>query len=136
MSRDIRPSSAPLLPCPFCGGTQDENGVIDHDKKCFVILLIDAFMIGAGSIEEVEKAWNTRADDRSQAAAYWQRAHEETVRERTCKLIPTRGKKYRPHVPTLTCSNCGAVYELSEANPSETLYGFAYCQSCGAKVVE
>ena len=56
-------------------------------------------------------------------------------RVRVCHLIPTRGVRYRPHTPTLTCSECGAVYELAETTQREELHGFAFCQNCGAKVV-
>lgn len=51
-----------LLPCPFCGCTQDENGIIDHDESCFVNLFADVFLTGTVSKREIEKAWNTRAE--------------------------------------------------------------------------
>ena len=101
--------SSELLPCPFCGGTQDENGVIDHDESCFVYQLIDMFMYGTSSKKKIEKAWNTRA-------------------ERTCRMemLPPDETRTR-----WLCSECGGVHigEASHYLPPN------YCPHCGAKVV-
>ena len=121
-----------LLPCPFCGGEAHTIEPARYGKRWGVLCECGAFMGFKRTEAEAIQAWNTRKPMQN-IEAYVRMAIQEA--ERTCKLIPTRGKKYRPHAPTLTCSNCGAVYELSEANPSETLYGFAYCSNCGAKVI-
>ena len=115
-----------LLPCPFCGGTQDEDGAIDHGESCFVYQLIDMFMYGSGSKNIIEKAWNTREPMRN-IEAYARIAVQEA--ERTCRMemLPPDETRMR-----WLCSECSGVH-LGEAShfvrPN-------YCPSCGAKVVE
>ena len=114
-----------LLPCPFCGGEAEAHQTYDIDTGD-----VDGWFVICRNKECT--AWPETAEypTEAEAVAAW-----NTRAERTCELIPTRGVKYRPHTPTLTCSECGAIYELSEAYPNETLHGFAYCPNCGAKVV-
>lgn len=112
-----------LKPCPFCGGgTQDEDGAIDHDESCFVYQLIDMFMYGTGSKKKIEEAWNIRKPMRN-IEAYARIAVQEE--ERTCKNI-----EYDP--PWFTCSECGSVSAtewLSSGSDTPN-----YCPNCGAKV--
>lgn len=72
-----------LKPCPFCGGEAELTRYINaYAVQCRECLAIP-FEYGDESL--AIEAWNTRADDQSQAAAYWQRMYEETVSERTCR---------------------------------------------------
>ena len=99
-----------LKPCPFCGGTQDENGVIDHDERCFVILFMDDLLTGTVSKKEIEAAWDTRA-------------------ERTCKQEERGWGTEGDHARVwLTCGHDCIVPTVQDL-PN-------YCQSCGARVVE
>ena len=99
-----------LKPCPFCGGTQDENGTIDHDERCFVILFMDDLLTGTVSKKEIEKAWNTRA-------------------ERTCRVDGgyTYGERDELRAWALSC---GHEFDWNDEEPPK------YCPSCGAKVVK
>ncbi len=120
-------NSHKLKPCPFCGGTQDGNGVIDHDERCFVTLFADVFLIGNVSKKEIETAWNTRAYDDGEPMTEENMARHGWKRERTCKNL-----EYDP--PWFTCSECSFV------SVTEWLAGGSgipnYCPNCGARVVE
>ena len=130
-----------LKPCPLCGGEayihQAEDGTWGIGTYCGANKspYHSAYVIADTEAEAV-KAWNTRADDRSEAADYWRRMYEETVRERTC----TNGVKPGVGVmPRLYCSNCGCYTTLNKPDNatsySESFMDWPfYCGNCGARV--
>ena len=119
-----------LKPCPFCGGEAEIlTAESMHGGYLFGIMCNDCRSRGDVFDTEAEaiKAWNTRADDQSQAAAYWQRMYEETVRERTCR---NNAKSPR----TFWCSECDCAVE-NWTDVGGTLMSVRHCPNCGAKVV-
>lgn len=93
-----------LKPCPFCGNEptlyQDEmtghwavRCVKDNHRPTLINSHgATAWCYSCTDPAEAIAAWNTRADDQSQAAAYWRRMYEETVSDeivrcRDCKHL-------------------------------------------------
>ena len=77
--------------------------------------------LGEYVMRRICETWNTRADDYSQAAEYWQRMYKETFSEQTCHDTDANPWHF-------TCSACGY-----EQNGYEL---WNYCPNCGAKVVD
>ena len=126
-----------LKPCPFCGGEASKR-LFYRGKYRVHCNVCDAHSGDVCNTEaEAVKAWNTRADDRHEAADYWQRMFEQTVLERrTC----TNGVKPGVGVmPRLYCSNCGCYTTLNKPDNatsySESFMDWPfYCGNCGARV--
>jgi hypothetical protein len=127
--------------CPFCGGEahilQDEDGAWHVGTYCGADKhpYHTAFVI-ADTKAEAAEAWNTRVDDRREAADYWRRMFEETVRERTCertcRFIDDSDGEFPPK-----CSACGyepSIYECSWLYGGGYEYEGNYCVNCGARV--
>ena len=136
-----------LKPCPFCGGEahivsdyNSEQGKTrwnlwhecsGHEGRSegYGHALRPWFETPWYDTEaEAAEAWNSRVDDRREAADYWKRMYEETVRERTC-----RNKAKSPS--TFWCSECDCAVE-DWTDVGGTLMSVSYCPNCGAKVVE
>lgn len=72
--------------------------------------------------------------DYSEAADYWQRMFEETMRERTCEwTLEHSGILY----DKWRCSECGYLFVESRTdNGIKEDFDPNYCPKCGARVVE
>ena len=90
-----------LKPCPFCGGearTMEQHRLWVSCQECMCDLGFEGMdengCYGHYDTEaEAIADWNTRADDQSQAAAYWRRMYEETVSEEIVRCRDCRCKQ-------------------------------------------
>ena len=121
---------AELKPCPFCGGEARICAKHFTDGEAYAWIecgCCHAKSRYSDSIEDLNLAWNARADDYHAAADYWKRMYEETVRERTCHDKGGIGTKFPA---TFICSECGwysPPFAFGEGMP-------CYCPNCGARV--
>ena len=134
-----------LKPCPFCDG---EAFTVCSEHDWWHVECHDCCARSGkyGTREYAIKTWNTRADDQSQAAAYWRRMYEETVKERTCKMEAAGGLKYKhggtgseakklfgTEWRTMEKSKCTVCHKVTMHDDT---IAYSYCPHCGAKVVE
>ena len=98
-----------LKPCPFCGGQAEVVRVTDkypnyvvNCRKCRISTAWYA------DVKQLSEFWNKRAS------------------EKHGKWTPKYIRPYEDCIDILTCSECGADYDVSEVSN--------YCPNCGAKM--
>ena len=123
-----------LRRCPFCGGEAkafycEESGTLDVQcQQCGAIPFIGSRTSERKTMADVIAAWNARAAVTDEQFAMAVHDGEAWQQVRECRIDGVSGG-----------GNCGTTtYRLSCGHVAVMPMGarFAYCPSCGAKVVK